>query len=810
MEIPSQVPVLPIRNAVVFPGATMPLVVGRPRSVNALKEAQVHNNLIVVVTQRVLSKGDPAVEDLYQFGTLCRIENVVTTDQGGFQVVVSGVARYHAIEYTSGDNFLSVRGETVADAYGSDQLRTQALFNNLKDLARTFVELLPGVGEHMNKLLEKMNDPGQLTNMAAAYLNIPVQEKQTLLEEVQVETRLEKLLSHMIREREVLQIQKDIHEKMSDRLSKAQREAILREQMRTIQTELGEDEDSVSNEFKRKILEAGLPEDVKKIADEELKRLEMVNQSSPEYQVIRNYLDWICAMPWSKSTQDEINLEKAEKILNEDHFGLERVKKRILEFLAVAKLKNDLRGPILCLVGPPGVGKTSLGQSIAKALGKKFIRSSLGGVRDEAEIRGHRRTYIGAMPGRIVQSLKRVGVKNPVFMLDEIDKLSMSFQGDPASALLEVLDPEQNKDFVDHYLDVSFNLSNVFFIATANVVDTIPGPLRDRMEIIDVSGYTIPEKLHIAKQYLVPKQFTEHGLKMENLLLPDETILRVITHYTRESGVRELQRQIASLCRGAAVEVLKKKEAQPAPSTEVGDESVPTLVDQMTIESEQVVKYLGPEKYLPESSQKIAKPGVVTGLAWTPHGGDILFIEASNMPGSGKMTLTGQLGDVMKESAQIALSLVRGAARRVAPTFNFDKEDIHIHVPSGAIPKDGPSAGVTMISALASMVAGKPVSPKTAMTGEITLRGAVLPIGGVREKLVAAHRAGIEKIYLPKQNERDLSEVPEEVKSKLQIKLVETVDELLTDVLGFSLQTLEPWIKPSIPDHEGGLGEGAH
>lgn len=778
----------------------MPLVVGRPRSVNALKEAQANNNLIVVVTQRVLSKGDPSIEDLYQTGTLCKIENVVTTDQGGFQVVVSGVARYRAIEYSNGETFLSVRGESVADVFGSDQLRTQALFNNLKDLARTFVELLPGVGEHMNKLLEKMNDSAQLTNMAAAYLNIPVQEKQTLLEEVQVETRLEKLLSHMIREREVLQIQKDIHEKMSDRLSKAQREAILREQMRTIQTELGEDEDSVSNEFKRKINDAGLPEDVKKIADEELKRLEMVNQSSPEYQVIRNYLDWLCAMPWTKSTQDEINLANAEKILNEDHFGLERVKKRILEFLAVAKLKNDLRGPILCLVGPPGVGKTSLGQSIARALGKKFIRSSLGGVRDEAEIRGHRRTYIGAMPGRIVQSLKRVGVKNPVFMLDEIDKLSSSFQGDPASALLEVLDPEQNKDFVDHYLDVSFDLSNVFFIATANVVDTIPGPLRDRMEIIDVSGYTIPEKLHIAKQYLVPKQFTEHGLKADQLSLPDETVLRVITHYTRESGVRELQRQIASLCRGAAVEVLKKTETQAT--------DMPT--EQMTITVDEVTKYLGPERYLPESSQKTSKPGVVTGLAWTPHGGDILFIESTNMPGTGKMTLTGQLGDVMKESAQIALSLVRGAARRVAPSFNFDKEDIHIHVPSGAIPKDGPSAGVTMLTALASMVAGKSVSPKVAMTGEITLRGAVLPIGGVREKLVAAHRAGIEKIYLPKQNERDLAEVPAEVKSKLQIKFVETVDELLTDVFGFSLQTLEPWIKPPVGDHDGGIGEGAH
>jgi ATP-dependent Lon protease len=567
-------------------------------------------------------------------------------------------------------------------------------------------------------------------------------------------------------------------------MGKMQREAILRQHLDAIREELGEgDTTQKSSDYRKKIDGAGMPEEVKKVAIEELKRLESVGNNNPEAHVIRNYLDLLCAMPWNKQAEDTIDLDTARRVLDADHYGLEKIKKRILQHLAVMKLKKSGKGPILLFVGPPGVGKTSLGASIARALGRKFVRGSLGGVRDDAEIRGHRRTYIGAMPGRIVQGIKRAGENNPVFMLDEIDKLSRGFQGDPASALLEVLDPEQNSKFLDHYLDVPFDLSGVVFIATANTLESIPAPLLDRMEIIELTGYTTAEKLHIAKNHLVPKELKEHGLTAEQVVFADDTLMRVITHYTREAGVRDLQRKIASLLRAATEKVVRA-----APGTTVRIE-VADLVDE-----------LGEERFIHEVAERVATPGVATGLAWTPLGGEILFIESSLMSGTGRLILTGQLGDVMKESAQIALSLVRSRLPDVVPGFEYEKKDLHIHVPAGAIPKDGPSAGIAILTTIASLFLGRSVSPRTAMTGEITLRGAVMPVGGIKEKVIAAHRAGIERVILPKKNERDLKEVPAEVRAGLKFELVENASEVLKLTLGVDIAPqLRPWGAPPAP-----------
>lgn len=779
----------------------MPLVVGRPKSIGALKEAQEKNSLIVVAAQRVMSQGDPAVDDIFRVGVLCKIENVVATENNAFQVVITGMLRYRIAEFIPDAGFLSVRGETVADVPSGDSVRTQALYNSLSLLAREILALVPGPGEALAKLVEKVEDPSQLTNLCSAYLNLSTPVKQELLEELMIDSRMEKLLSIMHKEREVLLVQKNIQEKMSERLSKAHREALLREQLRTIKEELGEEGGTANEDLRKKIEDARMPEEARKIAEEELQRLENLPPAAAEYHVIRTYLDWLAQMPWKKSTQDIIDLKGAREILDEDHYGLEQVKKRILQYLAVAKLKNDLSGPILCLVGPPGVGKTSLGQSIARALGRKFIRCSLGGIRDESEIRGHRRTYIGAMPGRIVQNIKRAGVNNPFFMLDEIDKLGASFQGDPAAALLEVLDPEQNDTFVDHYLDVAFDLSNVFFIATANVVDTIPSPLRDRMEIIELTGYTTAEKLHIARRYLIPKQLVEHGLKPEQVRITDSTLELITTHYTREAGVRELNRRVAALCRATAEEIVER-ELDAAARVEQG---------RIVIGPVKARDILGNEKYHPEISDRVVRPGVVTGLAWTPTGGDLLFIEASSMPGTGKLTLTGQLGDVMKESAQIAMSTARSAAAALNPSLDFERQDFHIHVPSGAIPKDGPSAGVALLTAIASLLTERTVDTKLAMTGEITLRGAVLPVGGIKEKVLAAHRAGNKTVILPKRNEADLKDVPEDVRRDLSIVLVETVEEVLSKALGLPMDKFRAAaliLSKNKPD-AGGTGAGS-
>lgn len=796
-QISPTLPVLPIRNAVLFPGISMPLVVGRGRSIRAVEYAQSGDSLLVVMAQKVLTQGDPSIEDLYQVGTVCKIETSVVSETGSRQIVVTGIARYRVLDfYLNSNGFLSARGETVADTRSPNAIRNEAMFFNLKEIAREVVELLPGATEPLVRLIERVEDPGYLSNVCAAYLNLTLSQKQDLLETVQVEQRMETLLNAMRKERQILGMQKEIREKMSERLSKAQREALLREQLRTIRTELGEEAgENLLEELEQKLRRLSLPQEAEKQVEEELKRLQNLPPASAEYHVIRTYLEWMAALPWNIKIESPIDLVRARKILDEDHYGLEEVKRRILQFLAVAQLKNDIHGPILCLSGPPGVGKTSLGQSIARALGRKFIRTSLGGVRDEAEIRGHRRTYVGAMPGRIIQSIKRAGCSNPVMMLDEIDKLRADFQGDPSAAMLEVLDPEQNTSFTDHYIDVPFNLSDVFFITTANVVDTIPPALKDRMEIIEVNSYTAIEKLEIAKRYLIPKLLKEHGLKSEHIVLNDDIIKRVINHYTREAGVRELQRKIAAIFRGAAEIVvqqlsLKENHRAPGPSSVLSPRvSLPLVPSEV-----QLRDWLGFERFFPELAESAMKAGVATGLAWTPHGGDLLFVEATAIPnGRGQLILTGQLGDVMKESAQIALSLARSMTSSVILNrFDFSTYDLHVHVPAGAIPKDGPSAGITLLAALTSLITNRPLDPNLAMTGEVTLRGVILPVGGIKEKVLAAHRAGVGRILLPRRNLQELSHVPEYVRNQLHFIPVDTVEEALESLLGINKQSWVP------------------
>ncbi len=781
--IASSLPVLPIRNAVLFPSISMPLVVGRPKSVKALESSLAADNLILIISQRVMTQGDPTPDELHRIGTLCKVESATQAESGGRQIVVTGVVRFRVSGFESGpEGYLTARGEIVADVFPRDPVRNEALFYNLKALSREILELLPGTTEPLIQLIEKVDDAAYLSNVCAAYLNLSLEQKQELLETIEVEKRMEILLDYMKKEREILSLQREIRDKMSERLNKAQREALLREQLRTIRTELGDEPDEDTDELEDKLRKAELPEEASKHAREELKRLKSLPPTAAEYHVLRTYIELVASLPWNRRSDAKIDIAEARKILDDDHYGLDTVKKRILQFLAVAKLKNDLHGPILCLVGPPGVGKTSLGHSIARALGRKFVRASLGGVRDEAEIRGHRRTYVGAMPGRVIQSIKRVGVKNPLMMLDEIDKLRADFHGDPSAAMLEVLDPEQNKSFTDHYIDMPFDLSEVFFVATANVVDTIPPPLRDRMEIIEVNGYTALEKLHIARRYLVPKQLKEHGLKTEWIDLPDETLSRVISHYTREAGVRELQRKIASLMRSAAEEIIHHQATSPDthPRIHLGAERLETL--------------LGPERYFAEVPDRVLKPGVVTGVAWTPHGGDLLFVEVSAVPGGkGVLTLTGQLGEVMKESAHIALTLARRtAASLLRREFDFGKFDVHIHVPAGAIPKDGPSAGVTIFTAICSLLLEKPMPSGIVMTGEVTLRGAVLPVGGIKEKVLAAHRAGMKTFILPQRNRQDLVDVPEEVRRDMRFVFVESIEQVLVAALEEPMSGLRP------------------
>ncbi len=758
------IPVLPTRNVVLFPGTSMPLNVGRPRSVAAIEKAFSEDRLIIAVAQKKdRTDQDPDSEDLYRIGTICKIEKARGSHEHGYQVLVRGIARVVLKEVESQDAYIVARVEALPDVQDADPKTREALGQNIKILAKDILDLIPADTHQMAELIAGIDDCGLLTHLCAEYLDASIAEKQAILEQTSLKTRSLKLLELLQVQKETLKLQGEIRDKLSQKMGKHQREAILREQMKTIREELGDDDGGKSaDDYVGKIEAAKMPEDVKKIALDEAKRLSSLGNQSPETHVIRNYLDLLCAMPWQASSPDAFDIDEARATLDKDHYGLQKIKKRIIQHLAVMKLRNTGKGTILLFVGPPGVGKTSLGQSIAKALGRKFIRVALGGVRDDAEIRGHRRTYIGAMPGRIVQGIKRAGVNNPVFLLDEIDKLGRSFAGDPASALLETLDPEQNSTFTDHFLDVAFDLSKVFFIATANSLEGIPGPLLDRMEVIDLTGYTMAEKLHIAKNHLIPKQLTEHGVKTGQLTITDEAVMRLINSYTREAGVRDLERKVSEVIRTQTEAILKAAEG-----------------DELAVSVKEVEEALGPERFVHEVAERVVPPGVVTGLAWTPVGGEILFIEAGAMPGSGKLTLTGQLGDVMKESAQIALSLVRSYLPHFKAGFDFEKKDIHIHVPSGAIPKDGPSAGVTMVTTLASLFTGRRVSPTLAMTGEITLRGAVMPVGGVKEKVMAAHRAGIERLILCKRNEKDLRDVPEEVRAKIKVDYVETVGELL-------------------------------
>ncbi len=769
------IPILPIKTTVIFPGTSAPLRVGRASSVAALRHAQEQGSWIIALSQK--NDSDTVLaSDLFRVGTLAKIEKLKGDETRGYQVILRGEKRYKIDDIVEKDGHFWAVSEEVFDVKDSDPSTDLALLESLKILAQQILALLPANTQQLREVILGIDDLSFLTYLCAANLEITPALKQRILETTHIKARVLLLLELMQKQKEELEVQVEIREKLAQKLGKQQRENILREQLRTIREELGEGSQSSSDkqDYREKFEKIGMPDDVKKIALEELVRLENMGNNSAETHVIRNYIELLCALPWAKSSSDEnlenFDLARARAGLNEDHYGLEKIKTRILQYLAVMKLKKSSKGQILLFVGPPGVGKTSLGQSIAKALGRKFVRGSLGGVRDDAEIRGHRRTYIGAMPGRIIQGIRRAGENNPVFMLDEIDKLGQSYGGDPAAALLEVLDPEQNATFLDHYLDVPFDLSKVFFIATANSLDSIPGPLLDRMEIIELSGYTTAEKLHIAKNHLIQKQLEEHGLNQSQLVIPDESLLQIINSYTREAGVRDLQRKIANICRAMAEKVLAPVAALP-----------------LRVSSSDIEESLGSERFVHEVAERLSPPGVATGLAWTPQGGEILFIEANLMPGKGQLILTGQLGNVMKESTQIALSLVRSRLASLIRDFRFEKKDIHVHVPAGAIPKDGPSAGITMLTTIASILTGRSVNPKLAMTGEITLRGAVLPVGGIKEKIIAAHRAGIEHIILSKRNQKDLKDVPADVLSTLKFDFVENASEVLKIALGLDI-----------------------
>jgi ATP-dependent Lon protease len=768
---PGELPILPLRETVLFPQAVIPLAAARPATVRAVDEAVLGGRLIGVIAQRDATVEAPAPQDLHRTGTVAVIHRMLKQPDGSIRLVVQGIERFRVTEFVQMTPHLRARIERVADvAPGADDLEGEALARQTLALFERIVELSPTLSDDLVTLVSSAGEPGRMADlMAAALPSLTVDQRQTLLETPDVKARLRTLVGALSKEAEVLELGSKIHSQIQSEMTKTQREYYLREQLKAIQKELGEGDERGQElaELRKKIEEAGLPEEAQREATRELDRLAAMPQASAEYTVARTYLEWLASLPWRKETPDDIDLARARAVLDEDHWGLAKVKERILEHLAVRKVRPEGKAPILCFVGPPGVGKTSLGRSIARALGRKFHRIALGGIRDEAEIRGHRRTYIGALPGQIIQGLRRCESRNPVFMLDEVDKLGFDFRGDPASALLEVLDPEQNSTFRDHYLDVPFDLSRVMFITTANVLDPVPGPLRDRMEIIELAGYTEDEKLEIAKRHICPRQAAEHGLALgQDVTFTDEALRLVARSYTREAGVRSLEREVAALCRKVA---RRRAEGDASP---------------VTIDPERVAAFLGAPRFLPEEeiAERARTPGVAVGLAWTPVGGDVLFVEASKMPGGGKsLTLTGQLGDVMKESAQAAVSWVRAHAAElgIQPHF-WTRYDLHVHVPAGAIPKDGPSAGVTLATALVSLLLDQPVRPGLAMTGEITLAGRVLPVGGIKEKVLAAHRAGLTTVVLPRRNERQLLEdVPPEVRAQLEIHLVSSVAEVL-------------------------------
>ncbi len=760
-----ELPVLPIRNAVLFPGAVAPFDVGREKSVALVEEIDgLSQPVIAIFAQRDPATDDPGAPDLYPVGVAARVLKALKHSSGNYSLILQGLVRIRMEGMLQESPFLKARISRLDEPRGED-VETEALAMSLRDIAKQVIQLMPELPREASSLIDSIQEAGQLADLVAANLDAPVDEKAQLLETIEVKERIRKVLRLLTRQLEILKMRERINSQIKEEMGKNQREYVLRQQLKAIKEELGEEDGDAGDldVLDERITKANLPREAEEVARKQLKRLRSMQVGSAEYTVVRTYIDWILDIPWTKETTDNLDIPSVRKVLDEDHSGLEKVKKRIVEYLAVRKLKKDKKGPILCLIGPPGVGKTSLGRSVARALGRKFVRISLGGVHDEAAIRGHRRTYVGALPGQIIQGMKKGSTINPVFMLDEVDKIGHDFRGDPAAALLEVLDPEQNDTFADHYLEIPYDLSKVMFIATANVGDTIPPPLRDRMEIIEIPGYTRREKLDIATDHLIPKQLEEHGIKTGQLGIDREAIETVIDSYTREAGVRNLERKLASVIRGVAVKIAE------------GNEGPYTVAN-----ADGVREYLGPQRFTSEVAERTEETGVATGLAWTAVGGEILFIEATRMHGTGKLQLTGQLGDVMKESAQAALSWVRTRAKSLKIDEGFlEKHDIHIHIPAGAMPKDGPSAGVTMMSALVSLLTGIRIRHDVAMTGEITLRGRVLPVGGIKEKVLAAHRAGIKRVILPERNVADLEEVPPEIKSELEFIGVTHMTEVL-------------------------------
>jgi ATP-dependent Lon protease len=765
IEIPEELPILPVRDIVVFPYMILPLFVGREKSINAIDHCLNVNRMIMLLTQKDMNIEDPGPADLYAIGTVGLIMRMLKLPDGRVKVLVQGLSKARCMRVEDKENFFSARIEKIEEPKPQDlTLETEALIRNVKDQIDKMVALGKTILPDIMVVMENLEEPGRLADLVASNIGLKTEQAQSVLEIDNTTERLRRVSEILNRELELLMVQQKIQSEARGEIDKTQREYFLREQLKAIQKELGDIDERMEEvkEFRKKIEEAKMPEKVLKEAEKQLKRIEKMHPDSAEASTVRTYLDWLVELPWSKSTKDNLNIKTAKKVLNADHYDLEKIKERILEYLSVRKLNPKMKGPILCFIGPPGVGKTSLGKSIARALGREFTRMSLGGVRDEAEIRGHRRTYVGALPGRIIQGIKHSGTNNPVFMLDEIDKVGTDFRGDPSSALLEVLDPEQNNSFMDHYLGVPFDLTSVMFITTGNVSDTIPSALRDRMEIIRLSGYTSEEKQGIAVNYLLPKQLKEHGLTVRILKISNSALASLIGQYTREAGVRNLEREIANLCRKVAKQIAEGKKKK------------------FLISSKNIAKYLGAPRFLPEEEMTKDEVGVSTGLAWTETGGDIIYIEALTMKGKGSLTLTGQLGDVMKESAHAALSYVRSRAKELGiPEDIFSKKDIHIHVPAGAIPKDGPSAGITLTTAIASALTGIPVSRSIAMTGEVTLRGSVLPIGGLKEKALAAKRAGILKVIVPRRNEKDLEDIPKYVKKDMEFFFADTMDQVL-------------------------------
>ncbi|WP_457636651.1 endopeptidase La [Oceanithermus sp.] len=786
MKVPERVPVVPVRGSVIYPTMVMPIDAGRPISVRAIDEALNGERVVLIVSQRDKEVEEPKPDDLYQFGTLANILRMRKNSDGSVQMLVQAFARARVEEYQQEEGYISARVSPVADQPG-DEVEMRALFREVQQRFAAILKEGKYLSPDVAQYIQKLEDPSQLADYIAFHMDFKLEDKQKVLEMANVAERLRRVLVLLDAELELIETQRRIQKQVKEEIDRNQREYFLREQMKVIQKELhGDEGEEEVEEFRQRIEELNLPENVRKEVDRELGRLARMHPDSAEAAVIRTYLDWIVNLPWNTRTEDNLDIERAKKILDEDHYGLEKVKDRVLEFLAVRKLRYERakrgeipaeevnKGPILLFVGPPGVGKTSIAKSIARALGRKYVRVSLGGVRDESDIRGHRRTYIGAMPGRIIQGLRTAGSKNPVFLLDEVDKMGQSFQGDPAAALLEVLDPAQNKEFTDHYLGVPFDLSEVLFIGTANFPQLIPAPLMDRMELIEFTSYIEQEKLEIAKRFLLPRQLAENGLSRGQVHITEAALMKLITHYTREAGVRNLEREIGSLLRKAARRILEEGKKR------------------VRITERDLEKYLGPPRYTPEAEAREPQVGVATGMYYTPVGGDIMFVEASIMPGKGQLILTGQLGDVMKESARAALSYAKKNAERFGiPLEKFEKSDIHVHVPAGAIPKEGPSAGIAITTALVSALTEVPVRHDVAMTGEITLTGRVLPIGGVREKVLGARRAGIREVILPKQNEPDLRDIPRNLQRDMTFHFVENLDQALDLALVGGLAELE-------------------